>query len=61
VIVLLIIMAGLAYAFVESFGEKDVALLVVLAAAFFGCGAIVCVIVRGLLVGWDFRNVWIRF
>lgn len=61
VILLLLVMAGLGYAFVESFGEKDAALLVVLAAGFIGCGVIVGVVVRGLMKGERFSNIWTEF
>jgi hypothetical protein len=46
VLVLLLVMAGFVYAFVESFGEKDPALLVLLALVIVGCGVLVCIAVR---------------
>jgi hypothetical protein len=51
VVVLLLVMAGFVYAFVESFGEKDPAVLVVLALVIGACGALVFLLVRKRLAG----------
>jgi|GEM_PF-7040714 len=56
VIVLLLVMAGLGNALVESFGEQDVALSVILAAGLIGCGVSIWIIVRRVLGWWRIRQ-----
>ena len=48
---LLLVMAGMGYAFVQSLGENETALSVVFGSVFLGCGAVLYGTVRNL-IGW---------
>jgi hypothetical protein len=50
-IVLLLVIAGSVFAFVQALDEKDTALLVVFGLVILGCGAVLVVVVRQL-IGW---------
>jgi len=53
---MLLVTTGLGYAFVDSFGEQDAALSVVLALATAGSGALLVFVVRRLLAVWKFTR-----
>lgn len=50
-VVLLLVMVGMGYAFIQSLAEKETALSVVFVVVFLGCGVVLYGTVKNL-IGW---------